>query len=246
MINFLTKTVLCSILLALLSSCAASHDKAFKSDAQRAYEEAKDRMNKGHYAEVAVSLEKFGANYPYSKYAIQAELLRIFAAYKDDEFVLSETLSKRFIDRHPRHPNVDYAKYMHAMSLYKQRSPAEKDATMNRLSIEAFKRLLKDHPDSDYAKDGRSRLQALYNTLAKHELTVGKFYYDKDRYIAAANRFQQVVRLYQTTPSIEPSLYYLAAAYDKMGMKKDAHETAILLRHNYPNSSWSAKVKSYL
>jgi len=241
----LTKTVLFFILLALMAGCA-SKDKAFKSDAQRTYEAAKARMDKGHYAEVAVSLDKFGANYPYSKYAIQAQLLRIFAAYKDSEYVLSETLSKQFIDRHPKHPNVDYAEYMHAMSLYKQRSPAEKDATMNRLSIEAFKRLLKEHPDSAYAKDGKSRLQSLYNTLAKHEMTVGKFYYSKDRYVASANRFQQVVRLYQTTPSIEPALYYLAASYDKMGMKRDAHDTALLLRHNYPNGSWSAKVKSYL
>jgi len=241
----LTRILLFSLLLTLVAGCA-TEDKAFKSDAQRAYEAAKARMNKGHYAEVAMSLEKFGANYPYSKYAIQAELLRIFAAYKDSEYVLSETLSKQFIDRHPKHPNADYAKYMHAMSLYKQRSPAEKDATMNRLAIDAFKRLLKEHPNSAYAKDGRSRLQSLYNTLAKHELAVGKFYYGKDRYVAAANRFQQVVRLYQTTPSIEPSLYYLAASYDKMGMKRDARDTAILLRHNYPNSSWSAKVKSYL
>jgi len=241
----LAKLLLLTFILALIGGCA-SDDALHKSNAQREYEEAKAQMAKSHYAEVTVSLDKFATKYPYSKYAVQAELLRIFSAYKDSEFVLSETLSKRFIDSHPKHANVDYAKYMHAMSLYKQRSPAEKDATMNRLAIKAFKRLLNDHPASAYAKDGKSHLQSLYNTLAKHELTVGKFYYNKDRYIAAVNRFLEVVRLYQTTPSIEPSLYYLAATYDKLSMPKDAHETAVLLRHNYPNSSWSAKVKSYL
>jgi len=242
--NF-AKILLLTFMLALISGCATD-DKAYKSDAQREYETAKAQMTKSHYAEVTASLEKFGSNYPYSKYAIQAELLRIFAAYKDGEYVLSETLSKQFADRHPKHANVDYAKYMHAMSLYKQRSPAEKDATMNQLAINAFKRLLKEHPDSAYAKDGKTHLQSLYNTLASHELTVGKFYYGRDRFVAAVNRFLEVVRLYQTTPAIEESLYYLAAFYDKLAMQKDARETAILLKHNYPNSSWSAKAKRYL
>jgi len=241
----LAKIILLTFMLALIGGCA-SNDKQYKSKARREYEAAKAQMAKSKYAEVAMSLEKFSSNYPYSKYAVQAELLRIFAAYKDSEYVLSETLSKQFIDRHPKHANVDYAKYMHAMSFYQQRSPAEKDATMNQLAIDAFKRLLKEHPNSAYAKDGKSHLQALYNTLAKHELTVGKFYYDKDRFIAAANRFQEVVRLYQTTPAIEESLYYLAASYDRMGMKKDAREIAVLLRHNYPNSAWSSKAKRYL
>jgi len=241
----LRKLTLLILTLAVVAGCA-KHEQPFKSGAEREYEAAKELMNKGSYGIVAKNLEKFSANYPYSKYAIQAELLRIFAAYKDAEFILSETLSKKFTERHPTHANVDYAKYMLAMSYYRQRSPAEKDATMNQLAIDAFKRLLKDHPGSAYAKDGQSRLQSLFNTLAKHELTIGKFYYDRDRFVAAANRFQQVVRLYQTTPAIEESLYYLAASYAKMNMGQDARQTAILLRHNYPNSSWSSKAKRYL
>ncbi len=242
----LSKLILLILIAVVAAGCSKHDDSSARNGAQQAYENAKRLIAKGSYADVAMSLEKFSANYPYSKYATQAELLRIFAAYKDEEFVLSETLSKKFVERHPTHANVDYAQYMLAMSYYKERSPAEKDATMNQMAIDAFKKLLKDHPDSAYAKDGQSRLQSLYNTLAKHELTVGKFYYDRDRFVAAANRFLTVVRLYQTTPSIEEALYYLAAAYARMSMDKDARQTAALLRYNYPNSSWSAKAKRYL
>jgi len=241
----LSKAILIILAVTLMAGCA-KHDDASSSDAQREYDAAKHLMDKGSYGIVAMKLDKFSANYPYSKYAIQAELLRLFAAYKDGQHVLSETLSKKFIERHPAHANVDYAKYMLAMSYYKQRAPAEKDATMNQLAIDAFKRLLKEHPDSDYAKDGQRRLQSLYNTLANHELTVGKFYFGRERFVAAANRFGQVVRLYQTTPAIEESLYYLAASYAKMDMVTDARQIAQLLRHNYPNSSWSSKAKRYL
>ncbi len=242
----LPKLILPLVVIALLMNGCATNDKLYKSGAQQEYEAAKQLMKKGSYGIVAMDLDKFSTKYPYSRYATQADLLRIFAAYKDDQYILSETLSKRFIEKHPRHANVDYAKYMLAMSYYKQRSSAEKDASMNQLAIDAFKVLLNEHPESAYAKDGKNRLQSLYNSLAKHELTVGKFYYDKDHFVAAANRFQEVVRLYQTTPSIEESLYYLAASYAKMGLATDAHQIALLLRHNYPNSSWSSKAERYL
>jgi len=242
----LSKLILIILSIALVTGCANKHEEKTMSGAQREYEAAKKLLDKGSYGIVAMNLEKFSANYPYSKYASQAEQMRMFAAYKDAQYILSETLSKKFIERHPTHANVDYAKYMLAMSFYKQRSSAEKDATMNQSAIDTFKRLLKEHPDSAYAKDGQSRLQSLYNTLAEHELNIGKYYYKKDRFVAAANRFQQVVRLYQTTPAIEESLYYLAASYANMAMSTDARQTALLLRHNYPNSAWSAKVKRYL
>lgn len=238
------KKTVCMVLVALLCAGCAT-DKIGKGDAAD-YQKAKQQLDKGEYAKVALFLQNYGTKYPYSKYTIQAELLRIFAAYKDHEYVLSETLSKEFIDRHPRHPNVDYAKYMYGMSLYRESLPAENDQTETRKAIEAFKRLLKEHPNSDYAKDGQRHLQLLYNRLAGHELKVGKFYFDKGRYVAAANRFQVILKDYQTTPAIEEGLYYLAASFAKLGIKDSARQTAMLLRHNYPKSEWSRKVEQFL
>ncbi len=232
------------ILLIALAGCAS--DTVLKDTAQNEYEHAKRLVNKGDYGRAAINLEHFSSRHPYSRYTTRAELLRIFAAYKDGQYILSETLSERFIDRHPRHPNVDYAKYMLAMSHYRERSGAEKDPTQTMLAIESFKRLLKEHPQSSYAQDGRRHLHKLYSTLAEHELTVGRFYFDNERYVAAANRFQVIIEKYQTTPSIEAALYYLAASYAKLGLKENARQSAILLRHNYPNSDWSGKAAAFL
>jgi len=231
------------VLLALLGGCASDQ---YKDTAQGEYDAIKKRMNKGEYSAAAYSLEQFAIKHPYSRYAIESELLRIFAAYKADELSLAETLGTRFIDRHPRHPNIDYAKYMLAMSYYKHRGDAKHDPTQNQKAIDAFTRLIREHPGSKYAKDGKSRLQTLYNTLADHELHVGKYYYDRDLFIAAANRFQTVARRYQTSPAIEEALYYLASSYAEMGMKKDARHSAMLLRHNHPKSSWSKKAARFL
>lgn len=238
-------TILPLIIIGLISGCA-SKDKAFSNDADSEYTHAKEMIEKGDFGMATRRLEKFGSKYPYSKLTIQAELMRIYSAYKGNEFVLSETMSNRFIDRHPKHKNVDYAKYMLAMSYYKQRTSSEKDITMFQSSIDAFERLIKDHPESTYAESAKNRLQSLYNSLAQHELIIGKYYFDHDRFVASANRFQELIRLYQTTPAIEEALYYLSASYAKMGLKTDARQTAMILKHNHPKSSWSSKAEQYL
>jgi outer membrane protein assembly factor BamD len=244
MTSFSLRCLTILVLLALLGGCAKNDQ--YDDTTQNEYDKIKKRMDKGEYSAAAYDLEQFKIKHPYSRHAIQSELLRIFASYKGNEYTLAETLSLGFIDRHPRHPNIDYARYMLAMSYYRHRGDAEHDPTQNQEAIDAFERLINEHPDSVYAKDGKSRLQTLYNTLAGHELQVGKYYYDKDLFLAAANRFQEVVKRYQTTPAIEEALYYLASSYAEMGMKTDARQSAMLLQHNHPKSSWSQKAASFL
>jgi len=238
------KTFVIICLSLALSACAS--DEAAKGTPKSDYEIAKHKLSLGRYNETAMELDKFSAKHPYSHYSEKAELLRAFAAYKGEEYILTEVICEEFIRRHPRHPDVAYAKYLLAMSHYKQVSPSEKDQSESKKAIEAFKRLLKEHPKSNYASDGARRLQKLYNHLAKHEVAVGKFYFDKGKYVAASNRFQTVIKDYQTTPSIEEALYYLAASYAALDIRDSAHSTARLLLHNYPNGKWSRKVRRFL
>jgi outer membrane protein assembly factor BamD len=239
------KLIAFSILALLLAGCA-SDDKELTDSAEADYKEALHMMDAGRYGQANMFLEKYGAKHPYSQYLPQAETLRIYAAYKNEEYILSETLSGRFIDRHPRSRDIAYARYMLALSLYKQVNDPSKEQATTHKAVKAFETLAKEHPDSQYTRDARPRMQKLYNSLAAHELLVGKFYFKKERYVAAANRFAVVLDNYQTTPSIEEALYYLAESYARLGVKQSAREMAILLRHNYPKSEWSDKAAELL
>ncbi|MES0370904.1 MAG: outer membrane protein assembly factor BamD [Mariprofundaceae bacterium] len=239
------KFILCITVLFLLAGCFGKELPPAES-AKIDYEKAKQYLDNGEYGKANLFLESFGAQHPYSQYAIQAELLRVFAAYKNDEYILSETLSEQFVKRHPRHPDVAYAKYLLAMTYFKQVSSEDRDQSTTQLTINAFKTLISQHPKSAYAKDAAPRLQSLFNKISSHELTVGKYYFNKERYVAAANRFQVVLDKYQTTPAIEEALYYLAASYSKLGITESARETVILLQHNYPKSDWSSKAADLL
>jgi len=239
------KKLLIPCLAILLASCA-SGDATMEGPAKENYAATKQMLEDGKYGKATVEFEKFTSKYPYSPYSVQAELLRGFAAYKDGQYIVSEIVCEEFIRRHPRHPDVAYAKYLLAMSHYKQVSPPERDQGETKKAINAFKGLLDEHPKSQYAADGARRLQKLYNSLAQHEVDVGNFYFDKGKYVAAANRFQNVIRKYQTTPAIEEALYRLAASYSALGIKNSAHTTSKLLQHNYPNSEWSKEAERFL
>jgi len=230
---------------AFLSGCAKENISA--SDSAKAdYEHAQEIIDSGDYGKASLFLEKFASKHPYSQHLAAAELLHIYAAFKDNEYVLSETLSTRFITSHPRHPDMAYAQYMLAMSHFKQTVGAQRDPAPTQHSIEAFNKLIKEFPESIYVSEAKIHLQNLRNKLAEHELYVGKFYFERDKFVAATNRFQVVLKKYQTSPAIEESLYYLSASFAALKLTDNARDTAILLRHNYPKSNWSEKAAKFL
>ncbi len=232
-------------LLLFLVACAKQPIDLHRS-AQADYEKAKSLVDEGAYDEADVLLERFITKYPYSEHASSAELLRIYATYKAERLELTEVLAERFKKRHPRHPDLAYAQYMLAMAWYKQRARQEREQAPTLRAKKEFEILIRDFPDSPYAEEVKPRLQQLNNLLAGHELMVGKFYFEHRRFVAAVNRFRQVLVRFQNSPAIEEALYYLAASYSELKMKEQAREVALLLRHNYPHGSWSKQAKVWL
>ncbi len=230
--------------LLLLSACASNTE--LTDSPAKDYQTVKSEVEKGRYENANTVLDKFPAKHPYSHYTIQTELLRAYSAYKLEQYTLTISMCEEFSRRHPRHPDVAYAKYLLGMSHYKQVSGPEKDQQETLSAIDAFQTLIAEYPESSYAGDAKKRLRKLYTALAKHELQVGMFYYDRGRYVAAANRFQVIMRDYQTSVVIEEALYYMASSYKALNLDRNARDTAILLRHNYPKSEWSKKAKTFL
>ncbi|MDQ6965080.1 MAG: outer membrane protein assembly factor BamD [Mariprofundales bacterium] len=233
-----------AIVTAMFLAACAAEKPSLSAQAELDYNKAKEMVEAHRFGEAAVFLEHFTAKHPYSKYAPQAELLRIYTTYMDDQAVLSEVLADRFLTQHPKYVDRDYAMYMLAMSHYKERASAERDATHTTAAVKIFKRLIKEYPRSAYAVDASGRLQQLYNELAGHELTVARYYFKGRRFVAAANRAQIVVTQFQTAPQIEEALYLLAASYHQLGLNTESAEVAQLLRHNYPDSHWSHALSS--
>jgi outer membrane protein assembly factor BamD len=71
-------------------------------------------------------------------------------------------------------------------------------------------------------------------------MVVGRYYLDKDHYLAAIKRFRRVIEEHQTTTHVPEALHRLVEAYLALGVVEEAQATAAVLGHNYPGSDWYA------
>jgi len=226
----------------LLVSCAAE-ELTLSDSAEADYHKAGRLIDNKEYNRASLFLERFSAKYPYSKFARDAEFLRIQAAYKGGEYILSEVLAQRFIKAHPLSNKRIDAEYLLAKSYYAESSPAKLDQSFSHKARDAFISLKKRYPNSKYAEKVEAYIAELTNRVADHELLVGKFYFERSYYIAAANRFIFVKNNYIKTKSAEESLYWLALVYTKLKQLSLAKETSSLLAQRFPQSTWSKQLE---
>jgi outer membrane protein assembly factor BamD len=233
------KTLRLALLLLSVTfvSCATEQLKLSDS-AEKDYHKAERLIENEEYTRASLFLEKFSAKYPYSKYARDAEFLRMKSAYKGGEHILSEVLAQRFIKAHPDSDRRIDAEYLLAKSFYAESSPAKLDQSFSHKALDAFVSIKQRFPSSKYTTKVNAYITELTNRVAEHELIVGKFYYDKAYFVAAANRFIFVKNNYKKAEAAEESLYWLASSYTALKQENLAKETSTLLAKEFPNSHW--------
>jgi outer membrane protein assembly factor BamD len=106
-------------------------------------------------------------------------------------------------------------------------------------AIAAFEKLRKEFPGSKYEGQALQRLEDCHDWLAKTHLFVGQFYYRRSSYLAAAHRFDQIMKDYPDKQVAPEALYYLALTYQELGANDWAMEKLQLLAEKYPNSEFS-------
>lgn len=215
------------------------------------YKNAKDELDSGNYSGAVKLYEALEARYPFGRYAQQAQLDIAYAYYKDNETAQTVTATDRFMKLHPNHPNLDYALYLKALAYFKpdlgifgdliNLDPADRDPKALRESFEIFKDLVTRFPDSGYTPDARNRMTFLVNSLAKHDLSVARYYYNRGGYLAAVNRAQNILQRYPQATVIEDALVISIQSYEKMGMPDLAADSRRVLEKNFPRSRLIAK-----
>jgi len=198
-----------------------------------------------HYDQAVQYFETLDARYPFSKVNKKAQLYIIYAYYKKEDYPSAIAAADRYIHLYPVGKDVDYAYYMlglirmesHRGSVerYFHIDTAERDLEPLKKAYSDFAQLIRFYPKSKYAADARQRMIYLRNTIAKHQLEVAQFYYDRKAYVASSNRATDVVQHYQGAPAVIPALKLMEKSYRKLGLTSQANDAARVLKVNYPN-----------
>ena len=72
-------------------------------------------------------------------------------------------------------------------------------------------------------------------------MLIGRYYFDKKKWIASINRFLNVVNYYNETIYTEEALYRLVEMYYILGLEDESKKYAQLLGYNYNSSEWYKK-----
>jgi len=157
--------------------------------------------------------------HPFSHQAIDASLKLADTFYYKRDFENAVISYQDFVNLHPKHPKIPYALYQIGLCYYHQILSIDRDQSMTKKALEMFKRIVKEHPKTRYAKMATVKIQICRQKLAMHEFYVGRFYYRTKKYKSALLRFRYILEHYDDLPIARKAQYYLELCKDKLRTK---------------------------
>jgi outer membrane protein assembly factor BamD len=160
---------------------------------------------------------------------------RAEAFYDKEEYPEAIIEYQHFLDLHRVHTLAPYAQFRLGESHFKMIKTIDRDLDPVRKSLEAYEKLLKDYPGNKYQAETRERIHACHDFLAQGNYFVGQFYYRREAYLAAAHRFESIVKQYPEMEVASDAMYDLARTYHEIGADDWAQEKLLALEQQYPN-----------
>ena len=105
-------------------------------------------------------------------------------------------------------------------------------------SKELFKKIISDYPNTDFALDAKFKIDYINDIVASKEIYIGRHYVKKEKWIAAINRFKNVLENYDRTIYVEEAIHRLVEIYYRIGLVQESSKYAKLLGYNYGSSEW--------
>ncbi len=208
-----------------------------------AYKEGKKSLERGDVLFAAKKFNEAEILFPQSQWAPKSALMAAFSYYSQDYYSDAVAELERFIEVYSNHKHLDYAYYLLAICYYEQIADEKKDLQSIMDAKKIFNIIIKDFSKSEYAIDAEFKLDLINDILASKEMYVGRYYFEKKKWIPAINRFKLVIENYDTTIYTEEALHRLVEIYYIIGLKNESKKYATLLGYNYQSSEWY--IRSY-
>lgn len=226
--------------MPLLAACngKSNEDNYVERTAEELFAEGEQQMAAGNFEDAAKAYEEVERQHPYSQLAVRGQVLAGYAYYEGQLYEEAIAALRTFIELHPGNPDVPYAHYLIGMSYYERISDVGRDQEMTQEALEAFGELVRRYPDSEYTRDAELKMDLAFDHLAGKEMEIGRYYQKRGEYVAAINRFRNVVENYDTTTHVPEALHRLTESYLALGVYQEAQEAAAVLGYNYPDSVW--------
>jgi len=238
----------CFLIILLCLSCSKKEIEKSKinevnleSQMIEAYEEGLKELKAGDVIYAAKKFNEAEILFPQSEYAPKSALMAAYSYYSQNYYgdAIAELI--RFLRVYPNHNDIAYAEYLLGLCYYEQIIDEKKDLQSIVNAKKTFRNLISKYPDSEFATDAIFKIDLINEVLASKEMYIGRYYFDKKKWIPAINRFRIVVDNYETTIYVEEAIHRLVEIYYTLGIETEAKKYANLLGYNYQSSQWYEK-----
>lgn len=193
------------ILLTLLtlfsitfSACTTS--QVTQGDPATLFKEAEEDIDGNHYQIAIDKLRYIKNKFPYSKYAVDAQLRIADVYYLQESFAEAAASYEAFRELHPRHEKTPYAMFRAGKSYYMDLpGTIARDLSTAQKALDAYNDFLRKYPSTPEATEARKDVAEIRKLLAEKELYIGDFYFKRGFYDSAKPRYKKIIELYPET-----------------------------------------------
>jgi outer membrane protein assembly factor BamD len=214
------KRLICWMMaLLLLNACSWLHEKEEKP-ADVLIKEGVAAFNAGDYDDAIEAFEQLRDWYPFSKYAILAELKIADAHFELGQYEEAVFAYEEFEQLHPRNEAIPYVIYQIGLSHYRRIDTVDRDQTSAQKALDTFRRLQQQFPDNTYSHRANNHITRSLQSLAGHDFYVAIHYYKGRHFKAALERFRSVVTQYPDVGLHTKALAYIANCEDHIAREE--------------------------
>ncbi len=236
------------IFIIFLSACSKDiankstiTEKSLDMQVLEAYEEGKKSLESGDVLFAAKKFNEAEMLFPQSDWAPKSALMAAYSYYSQNYLGDAIAELERFVLVYPLHEDLDYAYYLLASSYYEQIVDEKKDLNSIVKAKKNFEVIIKNFPSTEYALDSEFKIDLINDILASKEMYIGRYYFDRKKWIPAINRFRTIIDNYDTTIYTQEALHRLVEVYYILGLLEESQKYANLLGYNYQSSKWYEK-----
>ena len=219
-----------------------------KSDptAEALFEEGNRNFNDKRYVRAIDNFSKIRTDHPFSPLMNDVELKIADAYYRNQQYPEAINAFKEFQAMHPTNEHIPFVVLRLGQAYFDQFTSIDRDQKNTETAKGYFETVITNHPKSPEAVEAREKLAKCLEYLAEHEFNIGHFYFRAEKYPAARDRFEEIVRKYKGTPTAVKSLFYLGESYrnEKNAIKATLAYEALI--QYYPESKFASEAKTQL
>lgn len=190
-------------LVASAGLVGCSSAEVDENDPAALMKDAEEDIDSSRYILALEKLQKVKNQHPYSKQAVEAQLRIADVYFLQENFAEAAATYEAFRDLHPKHPKLPYAAYRVGLSFYSDMpGNLARDLSSGFKAQDAFKDYLARYPADENVNSAKEKLAETRKSLAEKEMYIGNFYYHREMWESARNRYSKVVNQYADTPSV--------------------------------------------